>query len=101
MSEIKMTDADIKHLGKLANLPLIDSEINSLRLPLAESLDYVKNLSDLKTENAKETHHTGDLLNQTFADGTKNKRLLTPEQATANAAFQKKGYFVVKRIMHE
>jgi aspartyl-tRNA(Asn)/glutamyl-tRNA(Gln) amidotransferase subunit C len=98
-SKKTLTTDDIKHLGTLANLTLNDTEIAKYQKQFVETLEYVANLDTLDTSKVKETSSTANLENVTFADGTKCTRQLTPEEATRNAKYKKKGMFVVKRIM--
>ncbi len=52
---IKFTLNDIFHLARLAQLKLTDKEAEKYRLQLEETLNYVKNLDELKTDKEKET----------------------------------------------
>jgi aspartyl-tRNA(Asn)/glutamyl-tRNA(Gln) amidotransferase subunit C len=99
MSKQDLTRENILHLAKLANLSLTDAEIEKYQSQIGETLDYVKNLSELDTTNTKETHHTVDLENVQFEDGSENKRSLSQDEATKNAQDAKDNYFVVKRIL--
>jgi aspartyl/glutamyl-tRNA(Asn/Gln) amidotransferase C subunit len=101
MSDKKLTPDDIKHLGKLANLPLSDDEIEKLQNQLTETIAYVENLKELNTDNVEETHQTTNLENIYFEDGTPSTRTLTQEEAVGLEKEHKGGCFVVKRIMHD
>jgi aspartyl-tRNA(Asn)/glutamyl-tRNA(Gln) amidotransferase subunit C len=90
---------DILHLAKLSKLQLTDKEIEKYLKQLEETVEYVDNLNELKTENLDPTSQTTNLLNVGFEDGEKNSRNLPQEIATANSKKKKSGYFVVERIM--
>ena len=92
MSKTKdLTHEDVLHIAQLANLPITDESVEMYRKQLSETISYV--------ENVEPTSHSTNLKNVFFKDGTKNERLFTQEQATANAKIVKKGQFVVKRLM--
>ena len=100
MSKTKdLTRKDVLHIAKLANIPITDANVEMYRKQLSETISYVENLDELDTTNVEPTSHSTNLKNVFFKDGTKNERLFTQEQATANAKIVKKGQFVVKRLM--
>jgi aspartyl-tRNA(Asn)/glutamyl-tRNA(Gln) amidotransferase subunit C len=83
-----LTREEIIHLAGLANLKLTDEEIEKYRHQLSQTLDYVNNLNELKTEDVKVTCNTTSLTDIFFEDGSANKRNLG-----------KDGYFKVERIL--
>lgn len=100
MSKTKdLTREDVLHIAKLANLSISDENIEIYRKQLSEIISYIENLDELDTSKVEPTSHSTNLKNVFFKDGTKNERLFTQEQATANAKIVKKGQFVVKRLM--
>ena len=94
-----LTTEEIKHLAKLANLPLTEEEIKKYSNQLEETIDYVENLKELDTENITPTSHTVNLKDVYFSDGEKNERGLTESEATKNAKNKKNSFFAVKRIL--
>ena len=102
MSNTNLTKDDILRIAKLANLSVTDEEeIKKYQQQLSETINYVENLNELDTTNVKPTSHSTNLNNVYFDDGTENKRGLTSSEATQNAQQQKKGMFIVPRIMKQ
>ena len=95
----KLSKQDVLHLAKLANLKLTDEEVEKLESTLGETIEYVKNLSELDTSSVSPTNDTTSLKNIYFEDGTQNSRSLSTEEALQNAKNIKSGAFVVPRIM--
>ncbi|OGK10063.1 hypothetical protein A2767_00345 [Candidatus Roizmanbacteria bacterium RIFCSPHIGHO2_01_FULL_35_10] len=89
MKKKVLTKEDILHLAKLSNLKLSDEEIEKYLKQLEETVEYVKNLDELKTDKVSPTSQTTNLTDVYFADGETNERGLK----------LKEKYFIVKRIM--
>lgn len=96
-SKIKFTLNDIFHLARLAQLKMTDREAEKYRHQLEETLDYVRNLNELNTDNVKEGLFL-NLKNVFFEDGKKNQRLLNFNDVIEKKGIEKK-YFKVKRIL--
>ena len=94
-----LTKKDILHIAKLANLPILEENIEAYRKQLSETVSYIENMSELDTKGVEPTSHSTNMTNVFFEDGTKNERLLSQEEATSNAKLTKKGKFAVKRLM--
>lgn len=90
---------DVKHLGKLANLPIDEDKISKYKDQLTETLKYIENLSELDTTSVEPAHNITGMENIGFEDGVKNERGFTQEQALEGSKNTKKSSFVVKRIM--
>ncbi|OGK17366.1 hypothetical protein A2774_04180 [Candidatus Roizmanbacteria bacterium RIFCSPHIGHO2_01_FULL_39_12c] len=99
MKKIELTREDILHLAKLSSLKLTDQEVEKYCNQLGETVEFVKNLKELKTDVVIPTSQITNLTDVFFTDGETNKRVLTKEKATENAKYKKEKYFVVKRIM--
>jgi aspartyl-tRNA(Asn)/glutamyl-tRNA(Gln) amidotransferase subunit C len=99
MAKKKLTQEEIVHLSKLANLQLTEDEIEKFKSQFAETLDYVENLHELDTKDVLPTNHTTNLKDVFFEDGTECTRMFTQKEALQNAKNTKNGYVVVKRIM--
>lgn len=95
----ELTKDELLHLAKLANLELTDKEIDKYAKQLSETIDYVENLKELKTEDITLTSSTVNTTNVFFKDGEKNNRTFSQEEALSNATNKKNNYFVVKRIL--
>lgn len=99
MSAKKLFREEIIHLGKLADLKLTDQEVKKYQAQLTQTLDYVKNLNELDTSKVLTTQYNTSVKNVSFDDGIRNEKGLTQEQALKNSLKNKKGHFVVKKIM--
>ncbi|KKU03319.1 MAG: Glutamyl-tRNA(Gln) amidotransferase subunit C [Candidatus Amesbacteria bacterium GW2011_GWA1_46_35] len=78
---------DVKHIAKLANLPLTDPELKKLEKDLENVLKLVDHIRDLDTSNIEPTSQVTGLTNITRADEIDTSRLLP-----------QKGFFKVKSI---
>ena len=94
-----LTTDEIKHLAKLANLPLTKIELKKYSQQLEETIEYVENLKELDTKDVASTSHAVNLKDVFFADGEENARGLAESEATKNAKNKKNSFFVVKRIL--
>ncbi len=99
MSTKSISRDEILHLAKLASLTLNEAEIEKLTSQFGQTLDYIKNLEELDTEQVKPTNSVVDLSNVTFEDGTQNARKLTKDEVFQNIKNAKKDGFAVERIM--
>ncbi len=95
----KLTKEEVLHMAKLAGLELTEEEIIKNSLQLSETIDYIKNLDELKTEGVEPTNSVVNLSNVTFEDGTKNTRGLSQEAATGNGKNIQNNAFAVGKIM--
>ncbi len=95
----KLTKEEVLHMAKLAGLELTEEEITKNSLQLSETIDYIKNLDELKTDGVEPTNSVVNLSNVTFEDGTKNTRGLSQEEATGNGKNIQNNAFAVGKIM--
>ena len=89
---------DMQHLADLASLKLSEEEVGKYEGQLSETLDYVENLNELKTDSVKEAHSVIDSKDVFFEDGEENKRGLSEKEVSKNAKL-KNNQFVVERIL--
>ena len=94
----KLTLADIKHLAKLANLKLSDSQLKNLLPSVATFLKYVSKIKSLDTKNVEETSQVTGQENIFREDVIDKNRMLTQQEALSNAKKTHNGYFVVNAI---
>ena len=95
----KLTRNEILHLSHLAKLDLTEEEITKYAEVLGETIEYIKNLDELETNNIPPTNSVVDLKNVTYDDGRTNTIGLTTGEALQNAKKTKENEFVVDRIM--
>ena len=99
MPKKTLSKKEIEHLAKLSALTLSDQEIEKYETQLSETIDYIENLKELKTEGVKEAHSVIDSKDVFFEDGESCTRMLTEKEATLNAKNVKNNQFSVKKIL--
>ncbi len=90
---------DIKHLAKLAKLPLNDAEEKKYSQSLDSIIELVSKLKSISTENVLPTSQVTGQVNVFRDDEIDTSRVLTQEEALSNAKKTKNGYFVVPKIL--
>jgi aspartyl-tRNA(Asn)/glutamyl-tRNA(Gln) amidotransferase subunit C len=88
---------DIKHIAKLANLPLSDSEKEKMEGQLTETLKYIEMLKEVDTNEIQPTAHVTGLENIKREDIPQPS--LTQKQALSNTKKQYNGFFIVDAIL--
>lgn len=88
---------DVKHIAKLANLPLKDEEIKKLESQLGETLDYIEQLNEVDTKNIEPTSQVTGLENITREDEASES--LSQDEAVSNTTEKHNGLFKVKAIL--
>lgn len=88
---------DVKHIAKLANLPLKPGEEKKFEKQLSEILTYVEKLRKVDTRNIEITSQVSGLENVTREDELKPS--LTQEEALLNTKSQHNGLFKVRAIL--
>ena len=88
---------DVKHVAKLANLPLTPVEEKKFEKQLSEILSYVEKLKQVDTKNVETTSQVTGLENVTREDETSPS--LTQEEALSNSKSTHNGLFKVKAIL--
>jgi aspartyl-tRNA(Asn)/glutamyl-tRNA(Gln) amidotransferase subunit C len=95
----KLTDSDVKHVAKLANLTLNEAEIEKFQEQLSDIINYITELSEIDVEGITPTSQTTGLENVTRVDETVSG--LTQEAALSQAKATHNGYFKVSAILAE
>lgn len=90
---------DVKHVAKLANLPLTTDEEKKFEAQLGETLDYVSTLDKIDTSNVEPTSQVTGLENVTRED--KVIPSFSQEEALRNAESTYKGFIKVKAILDQ
>ena len=94
-----ITVDDVKHVAKLANLPISDELFPKYQKDLESILEFVKTVQTVNTEGVKETTQVTGLENVWREDVVEGSRTFTQQQALANAPNQHNGFFMVKAIL--
>jgi len=88
---------NIKHIARLANLPLSEKEEKHLETQLQETLTYVEILKGIDTNNVEPTAHVTGLENVTRED--KALPSFTQKEALSNTTKVYNGFFEVEAIL--
>ena len=92
---MQLSKNQIKHVAKLANLPLTSDEEKKYSEQLSEILDYIDQLNRVDTPGVA-TYNVSGLSNAMRKDEV--GECLTREDAISNAANKKDGFFVTKGV---
>lgn len=93
---MRLTVDQVRHVAKLANLPVSDKEIEVYSKQISEILDYVKLLDGVDTSNVEATVNVTVRKNITREDIP--GKSLTQQEALSNSSQTKDGYFVTKAV---
>lgn len=91
--------SDVKHVAALAQLKLTPAEMKKFQKQLADILDYMEELSEVKTKDAQAVSQTTGLTNRTREDEVKNEPQLTSKEAISGTEKTHNDYFVAKRLI--
>lgn len=90
---------DVRHVAKLANLAIPDSQIKKFEKQLSSILDHINKLQKANTEKVPETSQITGLENITREDIADSNRTLTQEEALSNSSSTQNGLFKVKGVI--
>ena len=96
-----MKTFDVKHVARLAKLKLTPTEEKKLAPQLSAILDYVSQLAKVPTKNVPPTSQVTGLINVYREDEVNTSRMLTQEEALANAPATYNGFVKVKAILED
>lgn len=99
MSKQKLTEKEILHLSKLANLTLTDEEIKLYGEQLSEILSYISQLDEVDTTSVEETSRLTQSQMVTAEDIVDNEKSLKSLDNLKVEVVDGKKYFKVKRIL--
>jgi aspartyl-tRNA(Asn)/glutamyl-tRNA(Gln) amidotransferase subunit C len=97
----KLTDDDIAHVAKLANLPLNEKEIIKFKEQLSKVISYINVLSEVDASNLKPTSQTTKLKNVYRQDKSDALDVLSQDQALSQTNNSYNGYFKVSAILNK
>ncbi|MBI4226168.1 Asp-tRNA(Asn)/Glu-tRNA(Gln) amidotransferase subunit GatC [Candidatus Roizmanbacteria bacterium] len=98
--KIILTEDEIKHIARLANLPLTQEEINKFQEQLSEVVDYINKLNKINTDKVEPIAQLTDLVKVYKKDIQSSERSLTQEEASKNAKAKKNGFIKTKSIFN-
>lgn len=91
---MKLTSDQVKHVSKLANLPISDEENQKYSEQLSKILDYIGQLNQVDASTVGPLFNITDLSNVMRVDEPSPG--LSQERALQNAPSKKDGLFVTK-----
>lgn len=92
---------DVKHVAKLANLALSDSQIKKFEKQLSSVLDHINKLQQVNTEKVEETSQITGLENVVREDVASLERILSQEEVLSGTKSSQNGFFKVKGVLNE
>ncbi len=90
---------DIQHIAKLANLFIDVGQQDLFASQLTAILAFVSKLQEVSTQNTEPTAQVTGLVNVYREDVIDESRILTQEEALANAKATHNGFFVVPAVL--
>lgn len=94
----KLSEKEVKHVAKLANLNLTPQEVKKFQEQLSEVLAYMEILEEVKTEKTEPTSQVTSLENVFRED--KAKTSLSQKEVLSGARQNYQGFFKIKRILN-
>lgn len=96
---MKLSREQVKHVAKLAELPLSDQEVELFSQQLSQILDYIEQLNQVDTSSVDPTFNVSPI--QKVIQEDQPQQGLTQHEAISNAHQTQDGYFVTKGIFIE
>ncbi len=96
MAKSKLTKSEVKHIGRLAQLKISQSEVKRFASQLSETLDYVEILKELDTKKVEPTSQVTGMENVTREDEPKPS--LTQKEVLSGASDKHNNFFKIKAI---
>lgn len=87
---------NVKHVAKLANLPLTEEEEEKYSEQLSKILDYIEQLNKVDTLNVQPTFNVSGQSNVMRED--KISTCLPQDEVLSNASKKQNGFFVTKGV---
>jgi aspartyl-tRNA(Asn)/glutamyl-tRNA(Gln) amidotransferase subunit C len=96
MANTKITLEELRHVAKLARIPLTEDQEPIFLTQLESILEHFDIINKTDTSKVDPTYQVTGLKNVTREDVVDEKRIFTQKQALTNAPRQQDGYFVVE-----
>lgn len=93
---MKLTKDQVKHVAKLANLPLTEEEEEKYAGQLSKILEYIEQLNSVDTKNIEPTFNVSGQENVMRKDETAPS--LLQDEALQNGSKKENGFFVTKGV---
>lgn len=95
----QLTQDDVTHVAKLAQLKLTKEETEKYKDQLTHVLNYFDELNEVDTGSTEPTSQTTGLINVTRHDQIDSTHVLNVEDALSGSDKTKNGYFEVPAIL--
>lgn len=96
---MKLSKEEVKHVAKLANLPLSSEEEKLYSEQLSKVLDYIDHLNQCSTSDVEPTYNVSGQKSVMREDSVGES--LSQEEALQNGSNVKNGFFVTKGVFKE
>lgn len=96
---MKLTRDQVKHVAKLASLPLTSEEEEKYSGQLSKILEYIEQLNAVDTKDVEPTFNVSGQSNVESED--KLEECLSQEDALSNTPKKENGFFVTKGVFEE
>jgi aspartyl-tRNA(Asn)/glutamyl-tRNA(Gln) amidotransferase subunit C len=94
-----MNTIPVKHIAKLANIPITEAEEKKLEKAFEETLAVVETLKDVNVTNVEPTFQVTGLENVLREDIVNEANMFTQAEALANAHETHDGFIVVPQVI--
>ncbi len=95
------TTIPVKHIAKLANIPITDQEEIALEKAFVETMAVVEELKSVDVKGVEPTSQVTGLENVWREDEVDQAHSFTQAEALANAKQTHDGYFVVSQVIDQ
>lgn len=95
----KITQDQVKHIIKLANLQIPEEEIGKFQTQLSAILNYFTILEKVNTEKVEETNHVTGLSDVFNPDGNAPIQTFSQKEALKNSKHSNGKYFEVPAVI--
>lgn len=89
----------VKKVAKLANLPVLDEELDKYSSQISKILDYIEKLEKVDVSKVDALYNVSENKSKLREDEV--KKSLHQEEALQNASNKKDGFFVTKGVFNE
>lgn len=96
---MKLSKDEVKHVAKLANLPLTEGQEKEYSEQLSKILDYIDQLNSVDTSDVESTYNVSGQNSVMRKDEVGES--LTQDEALQNSSQKKNGMFVTKGVFEE
>lgn len=100
-TSFELSEKEIEHIGRLANLTLSEEEVVNYGKQLSDVLGYVELLNELETADVEETAQVTGLVNVVRSVDGAGTRTLKQSTAVSQAKRHHDNYVIVPAILEE